>query len=349
MNMSYVMETEINSQGQVIDNLTTKYIVNYCVLMDIPLQVNQIVIIASGSSYNAAMYGKNFFEGISKVQTSVEYASEVANNDFYNFREDVLYVFLSQSGNSADTVAAIKKVKNANAQTLSITNNKESTLFELSDYKFDIETGREFAIAATKTFSATVLMLWLIALKVAQNKQIDISEETKNVYSVKHNIEAVLNNIDNIDLAVKFLAKQKDFSICGFNTNYALTREAALKIKETCYINTSFYPMGEFIHGHFALLNKSNVLLTFALNELSDFEKEILEKIQQTYRPKIVLISDEYDDYNCDILVKFPKGQSRIANIINSIITVQMIALKMAIKLKRNVDKPKGLQKVVGK
>ena len=156
MNMSYVMETEINSQGQVIDNLTTKYIVNYCVLMDIPLQVNQIVIIASGSSYNAAMYGKNFFEGISKVQTSVEYASEVANNDFYNFREDVLYVFLSQSGNSADTVAAIKKVKNANAQTLSITNNKESTLFELSDYKFDIETGREFAIAATKTFNAMV-------------------------------------------------------------------------------------------------------------------------------------------------------------------------------------------------
>ena len=74
-----------------------------------------------------------------------------------------------------------------------------------------------------------------------------------------------------------------------------------------------------------------------------------MEKIQQTYRPKIVLISDEYEDCNCDILVKFPKGQSRIANIINSIITVQMIALKMAIKLKRNVDKPKGLQKVVGK
>ena len=83
--MSYVMEAEINSQGQIIENLINRYVVNYCVLMDIPLDIKRIVIIASGSSYNAGLYGKYFLENIAKVETSVEYASEVANNNFNFF------------------------------------------------------------------------------------------------------------------------------------------------------------------------------------------------------------------------------------------------------------------------
>ena len=228
-----------------------------------------------------------------------------------------------------------------------ITNNLCSILHEKSDYKFYLDVGTEEAIAATKTYSATVVMLWLIALKIAQNKHIDIGEETKNIYSIKQSIDAVIADTDNLDYAAKFISKQNSISITGFGPFYPLSREASLKIKETSYINSASYPMGEFIHGHFAVLNESNVLLTFITNNASKKEIELLNKILKTYKTKTVLISDSYEDYNSEILIKIPQGQSRIATLMNMIITVQLLALKIAISLKRDVDNPKGLVKVV--
>lgn len=345
--MTYLMEDEINSQGKIIENLINNYIVNYCVLIDIPLNIKRIELIASGSSYNAALFGKYFFQNIAKIDAKVEFASEIANSPFDNFDSETLYIFISQSGNSTDTVLAMEKVKKTSAETLVITNNVQSKMYELADYKFDIHAGCELAVAATKTFSASVIMLWLIALRIAQNKHIDIGDETKNVYRILSNIENTLKDCDNIDLAAKFVSGQRGLSICGFNYYYAMAREAALKIKETSYINTSSYPLGEFIHGHFALLNKSNAFLVYLTSDCSAFELKMLEKILSTYKTKSIVISDVYEDYNCDILIKFPKSNSKIASIISMIIVTQLLALKIAIKLKRNVDKPKGLNKVI--
>ena len=347
MNMSYVMEAEIISQGEIIENLIKRYIVNYSVLMDVPLEIKRISIVAAGSSYNAGVFGKNFFENISQVETNVNYASEVVNSSFKTFDKDTLYILISQSGESVDTVAAMKKIKQAGAKVLCITNNLNSTMYKEADYKFDIMAGREQAIAATKTFSASVVMLWLISLKIAQNKHIDISEETKNIYLFRENFELFLKDIDNIDLAAKFLSKKKTISIVGMGLFYALSLETALKIKETSYINTTAYPLGDFIHGHFAVLNKENTILTFALNDIRDIELKLIEKIQKTYKTKTVIVSDEYEDYNADILIKFQKGQSKIATIVNMIALIQLLALKIAIRLRRNVDNPKGLNKVV--
>ena len=347
--MSYLMESEIKSQGFFIENLINRYIINYCVLMDIPLEVKRVVIIASGSSYNAGLFGKYFFENISNTKASVEYSSEIIGSTFNDFSSDTLYIFISQSGNSADTVEAMQKAKRSGAKVLCITNNLGSKMYEKADYNFYLDVGIENAIASTKTFTASVVMLWLIALKIAQNKHIDIGEETKNIYSIRQSIESVFTQTDNLEMASKFLSKQNDFSIAGYGPNYPLAMEASLKIKETSYINTSAYPMGEFIHGHFALLNKSKVLMTFITQDSTKRELELLNKILKTYKTKTIIISDSYEDYNCDILIKFPKGQSKIANLINMIIVIQMLALKVAKKLGRNVDKPKGLCKVVGK
>lgn len=346
-----MMETEINSQGQIIDELIKKYIVNYCILINIPLLISKVTIVASGSSYNAGLFGKYFFENFANTQTTVDFASEFCSNKLNDFNSDAnasnLYIFISQSGESKDTVAALKKVKEKGAKTLCITNNINSTMYALSDYKIDIEAGREQAIAATKTFSATVTMLYLLALKAAQNKHIDISDETKNIYQTAHFVKAALNDTDNLNYASKLISKQKEFSIAGFGLNYPLAREAALKIKETSYINTSSYPTGEFIHGHFALLNKSKVFLTFMTGIVSQTEKELLDKIIRTYHPKTIIITDEYEDYNSDILVKFPKTESKLATILSSVIVVQLLALKTAQQLGRDVDKPKGLNKIV--
>ncbi len=341
------MESEIYSQAQIIENLIKKYIVNYCVLADVPLDIARISIVAAGSSYNAGIFGKYFFENIAGIETCVNYASEVAISPLFSIDKKTLYVFISQSGESIDTVFAMKKLKALGARVLCITNNLQSTMYSCADYKFDIGADREFAIAATKTFSATVVMLWIIALKIAQNKHIDVLEETKNINAVKNNIEQSINKIDNLDVAAKFLAKRRGISICGVGYNFALSLEAALKIKETCYISTCAYPLGDFVHGHFAVLNKENAFLTFILSENAQVEKRLLDKVQKTYKTKSVVISDEYEDYDCDVLIKFQKGQSKIATIINMIIVIQLLALKIAKILGRNVDNPIGLNKVV--
>lgn len=345
-----MMETEINSQSKIIDELIKKYIVNYCVLIDIPLLIKRVVIVASGSSYNAGLFGKYFFENFANTQTNVDFASEFCFNKLSDFSPDdnsTLYIFISQSGESKDTLAALKKVQEKGAKTLCITNNINSTMYALSDYKIDIEAGREQAIAATKTFSATVTILYLLALKTAQNKHIDISDETKNIYQTAHFVKAALADTDNLNYASKLISKQKEFSIAGFGLNYPLAREAALKIKETSYINTSSYPTGEFIHGHFALLNKSKVFLTFMTGSVLETEKELLDKIIRTYHPKTIIVTDEYEDYNSDILVKFPKTDSKLATILSSIVVIQLLALRTAQRLGRDVDKPRGLNKIV--
>lgn len=347
--MSYLMEKEINSQGELLEGLINKYIKNYCFLINLPLNFERVVIVASGSSYNAGLLGKYFFENIANVECSVEFASEFVASDFSHYSKENLYIFISQSGQSADTLSAFRKVKASGAKNLCITNNLESPMHIEADYKISIDVGMEGAIAATKTFSASILMLWMAACKTAQNRHINISCEIENIYLLGQNIKATLNDIDNLDVASKLLAKQKDFSIVGYREYYPIARECALKIKETSYINTSSYPLGEFVHGHFALLNKSNVLVTFVTKEHDDKQIELLNKILKTYKTKTIVISDIYEDFNCDTLVKIPISSSKIATILSLVITIQLMALRTALILKRDVDKPKGLNKVVGK
>ena len=166
--------------------------------------------------------------------------------------------------------------------------------------------------------------------------------------NIKRNIESTMHNIDNIELAAKTLSKCDNFVIFGLGYNYALSLEAGLKIKETSYINTSVYPSGDFVHGHFAVLNKTKAFLTFLTTDSSEYEKNILSKVLKTYRKATsIVVSDVYEDYNCDILIKFQKGHSRIATIVNMILVIQILALRIASKLKRDVDKPQGLVKVV--
>ena len=343
-----MMEFEINSQVSVINDLINNYIKNYCILLDIPLFVNNISIVASGSSYNAGLLGKYFFKNIAHVNCQCEYASEFIEYRGGNYSRDTLYIFISQSGNSFDTLEALKLAKNYKVKTLCITNNSDSEMYKLADYKFDIKAGRELAIAATKTFSASVLMLWIIACKIAQNSHIAINEEMENIYLLSKNMQETINNVDNLDIASKFVSKQRDFSISAFGLYYPIAREAALKIKETSYINTCSYPLGEFIHGHYALLNKSKAFLTILTKDCSEVEINLYNKIIKKYKKtKAIIISDAYDDYDCEILVKIPSSQSKIASVLNIIATIQLLALKTALLLRRNVDKPKGLDKVV--
>lgn len=344
--MTYIMEEEIKSQSEIIGNLIKKYIKDYKLCVPIDAIPKRIMILASGSSYNAGLFGENFFENISQIETEVEYASEFSNSKFNNFNSDTFYIFISQSGQSSDSLIAMEKVKKDNVKTLSITNNPDSIMKKNSDYSFLLEAGRENAIAATKTFSATVCALWLLALQFAQNKNLDISNELEGYQDIEDDIKNAFLNTKNIDKASKLLSKQDAFSIVASGINYPIAREAALKIKETSYISTGSYPMGEFVHGHFALLNKLNVFLGFFNSNISENEVKLYRKITSTYKTHSVIVSDGFIE-KCDILVELPKCNSRIAKIFSSIQTLQLLALNIATMLGRDVDKPKGLNKVV--
>ena len=336
--MNYMMEKEITEQSDIIGSLIEKYIVDNKINYSIDTEFCDIVLVASGSSYNAAVVSKHFFENISKIKVSVEYASEFAFKEV-QFSPKTLYIFISQSGKSADTLKAFKKAKNKGAKTLCITNNLDSPMHKDADYNFYINAGMEYAIAATKTFSASVCALWIIALSFSQNIENEIVEAkdfSKNLADLK---------IENIDLAADEISKLNGFSILGCEQNFALAKEAALKIKETSYIAASAYPMGEFVHGHFAILNKLNSILIFMDKNSKKREYELLEKIKKTYQTKTIIVSD--NEINADILVKIPSYNSRFMTILAQIITLQTLAFKVATALNYDVDKPLGLNKVV--
>ena len=341
------MEQEILEQPAVIAALIDKYVKNYVLVLDIPLNVDNIKIIASGSSYNCALLGKRFFELISGVKTDVEFSGEFLCEKSRIIDKNTLYFFISQSGETYDTTSAAKIIKESGCKTFAIVNNENSTLWELCDYKININAGVENSIAATKSFSASLCVLYLCAIKIAQNKLKDVTGYMKNIKETQENIQNIINKTKNIDKAADFLAKYAAFPVVGQGVNYALARECALKIKETSYIDVNAYSMGEFVHGHVAVLNKIDTLIEIITSDFCEFELKTLTKIKKDYNPKNIVITDCDEYFEEKISILMPHCEDMLVRVLGVLIVSQLLALKIALKLKRDVDKPQGLNKVV--
>ena len=221
----------------------------------------------------------------------------------------------------------------------------------------NIEAGVEKSIAATKSFTGGVLCLWLLALQIAQNKALDIKEHLKNIEKIEEDTNFIINNTKNIDRAASVLSGLKSFPVIGYSYNYVIAKEGARKIKETSYIDVNAYPTGEFLHGHTAILNENSVILEIFSHTIGEFEQKTLDKIKKDYTPKTITITD-FDndgaaagcggDSNDSITILFKKFDNEIVTMLSFLIILQLLALNVAQKLGRNVDKPKGLNKVVG-
>lgn len=341
------MEKEILEQSQKLGDLVSKYVQNYVVTFDMPLIVRDIKIVASGSSYNCAQISKKFFEKIADVPTSVEFSGEFLCDLSKQIDTNSLYFFISQSGETFDTLNAANLAKEKGAKTVAIVNNDNSTLYNLCDYKMNINTGVENSIAATKSFSASILALYLCAVKIGQNKLKDVASYLKNINELAQNIASLPENIKNIDKAADFLSKRKNFPVVGQGINYEIAREAALKIRETSYIDVNAYSMGEFVHGHVAVLNKIDTLIEILSGDISEFELKNFNRIKDSYKPKSVVITDNKENLDAKIFVEFPRFEDEISTTLAKVFIIQLLALKIALKLKRNVDSPQGLSKIV--
>ena len=345
------MELEIIEQSKIIPYILMKYINPETgeIKIDLPENITKIVLVASGSSYHCARFAVDLLEKFSKIESRAIYSSEFLLKNVIPHDENTLYIFITQSGETSDTLKSVEKVKTlSNLPTLCITNNENSTIWQKCDYKVACYAGLEHGIAATKSFTSQMLCLILISLKLVENLH---GTEATNVYkkslfSLPGIIEKAIAKRDEIKKLAKMLAKELLIVITADGISYSLAKEAALKIKETSYKNISAAILGEFMHGHDAVFNNKGVLVYIAVDSISKRSVANLNKIKSDYNPKLVIIGPSSDEikpnYNINV-----ECENEIQQMFANVLICQQIALETALRLKRNVDHPKGLQKVV--
>ena len=341
------MECEIFEQADIVQNILDTYVENGNINIEIPKSISRVILIASGSSYHCARYGAELFGQVAQIDARAMYSSEfllkstVANND------DILYVFLTQSGETTDTNRSLEKAKEFGVKTLCITNKENSTIWNASDYKIACHAGEEKSIAATKSLISQMFCLTLLALKMAQDNNINVSDLIRDLSDIKGVINQAYELKPKIKQIARYLSKYKSIVITADGSSYALAKEASLKIKETSYINTASYILGEFMHGHVAILNNKRSAMVYILNdELTYIATKNLNNIKENYKPPICLIGNRTNQvkstYNVNIDCKKP-----IIKTFGLLVIIQILALEIALKLHKNVDKPHGLNKVV--
>ncbi len=345
------MEMEIIAQKKIIPYILMKYINPETgeIKIDLPKDIRKIVLVASGSSYHCARFAVDLLEKISQIESRAIYSSEFLLKNVIPHDKNTLYIFITQSGETSDTLKSVEKVKGLSSlATLCITNNEQSTIWQNCDYKIACFAGEEKGIAATKSFTSQMLCLILISLKLVENMH--GTEATKiykkSLFSLPAIIERALAKRDEIRKLAQVLAKENPIIITADGISYSLAKEAALKIKETSYKNISAAILGEFMHGHVAVLNNKGILIYISVSKILERAIFNLNKIISDYNPKLIIIGPTnqelhpYMNINVDC-------DNEIQQMFADVVICQQVALETALKLKRNVDHPKGLQKVV--
>ncbi len=342
------MEAEINQQPKILELILKNYIADDgYIILNAPSKIDKIVLVASGSSYHCARFAAEVFGEVAEIEARAIYSSEFLLKKIVPHDKNVLYIFITQSGETTDTLSALNKAKQLGVRTMCITNKENSTAWLTSDYRINCHAGEEKSIASTKALTAQMLCLYLLALKYGQMKKLDINEHFNQLKYLPQIIQDSIDLEDKIKPFARFLSKYKDIVITADGVSYALAKEACLKIKETSYINVMSHILGEFMHGHLAVLNnKKSVLVYISSEELSYSTIKNLEKIKRDYNPPICVIGTSSERINSTFNVDLEVEDS-ILKMFSNVVIIQILALKIAEKLNKNVDKPKGLKKIV--
>ena len=342
-----IMQKEIFEEPSVVKNLLEKYTTKEDKInLDLPEKIDNIVIVASGSSYNCAAIAAPLFIEFANIPCEYEYSSEFILQKKHFITPHSLYIFVSQSGETSDTLNALKMIKAEGVKTMCITNAKDSTMWKLCDYKILSDAGEEKSIASTKALTAQILCAILVLLKIKATQSADISGYLNTMRRLPAYLERIKMDIEKIHNTAKEIAKYNNISILGNKNYYPIAKEGALKMKETCYLNVMAYPFGEFMHGHVAVLNQKSLVISIIDEENAEFAVRNLRKIRQDYNPIIICITSVQDVKSGDINI-YIKTKRKLKAIFGSLLTLQLIACELASILKKNPDAPKGLSKVV--
>ena len=319
-------------------------------------KINKITLIACGTSYYAALCAKYIIEEIAKTEVEVDIASEFRYRS-HPFRKDNLMIFVSQSGETADTLAALKYAKENKQKILSIVNAPFSSMASLSDIVIRTVAGPEIGVASTKAYSAQLAILSLFAIDLADKKK-KITKENKanliqDIVTSSGKIEEILkpDNIDNIQTIAKSLKKTNHLLYIGRGISQISAFESALKFRELTYIDAQGIAAGELKHGTIALIDKKMPVIVIApSNKL--FEKTLSNAEEVKARGgKIIFISDQdgidYANSTLNEKITIPKINSIIDEALVPIVSTQLLAYYAALFKKNDVDQPRNLAKSV--
>ena len=314
--------------------------------------INKIVITACGSAYYAGCAGKNVIEKLCKIPVQVELASELRYNEPL-IDEHTLLIVLSQSGETADTIAAMKECQSLGAKTLAVVNVVGSTIAKLADYTLYTWAGPEIAVATTKGYTTQLIVIYLFAIYAAKKLGRISSSDYKvlidEIKSLPKQIQQVLDMNPSIpELAKKYHGSDSMFFI-GRNTDYAVALEAALKMKEISYIHAESYAAGELKHGTIALIEEHCPVIALCCNEKM-IEKTMNNIVEVKARGAEVLAVTFKENTKmaslADDMIIIPKVNVLLGAAVE-IIPLQLLAYYVAKENNCDIDKPKNLAKSV--
>jgi glucosamine--fructose-6-phosphate aminotransferase (isomerizing) len=328
------------------------------ILQDITLTIedirklDRIVIIACGTSYNAGLLGKYLFESLAGIHTDVDISSEFryANPVLSEF---TLVIAVSQSGETADTIAALKEAKTYGCHTLAITNVVGTTLSREVENILYTRAGPEIGVAATKTFTSQLIALYLLAIYFARKRRkMDVDVSKRLIISMKllpGMIQQILNNKEYIKKQAQRFSNARDYFFLGRSLNFPIALEGALKLKEISYIHAEGYAAGELKHGPLALISKETPVVALATRS-STYDKMVNNIKEVKARSAQVIAIAGMDDSEIgkyvDVVIKVPTTDEMLYPVLSSIV-VQLLAYYSADALGCAIDKPRNLAKSV--
>lgn len=354
------MLKEIHEQPKAIrDTMTGRVLLNdkvkfedFNLTLEELNEIDRIYIIACGTAYNAGLMGKVAIEKLAKIPVEVEIASE------FRYREPLvtnktLIITLSQSGETADTLAVLRDAKKVGAKTLAVTNVVGSSISREADNVIYTMAGPEIAVASTKAYTTQVVVMNLLGMYFADLKGIldkDVEKELKeSLLSLPEKIEAVLEMKSQVAEVSKILAEETDLFYLGRGADYALVIEGALKVKEISYVHSEAYAGGELKHGTIALIEPgTKVIAALTQSQLKD---KMISNIREVKSRGAEIIAIAYEDEELDLTVfdkvlRIPRTSNMIAPILGAV-QLQLIAYYVASEKGCDIDKPRNLAKSV--
>lgn len=355
---SHFMLKEIFEQSQTLSDTFLSLIDEelFEARIDLPIDFSnprtRIMLIACGSSYYASLTAKYWFEKYAKISCEVDLASEFRYRNSVLGKDDIC-IFVSQSGETSDTLAALNLAKSKACKTLAIVNVPESSMVRAADHHVLTLAGPEIGVASTKAFTAQLAVLCVLALKVAeQRKSIDTKDTSNYFRELLHVPKLVTQVLQDVSLFDKWglrLSQTRDILFIGRGTNYPIALEGALKLKEISYIHAEAYAAGELKHGPIALVDKMTPLIALVPND-DWFEKTVsnIQEVASRGAPIMVLTDDPVLKVNSTEFHKIllPSTTSMGACFIYTV-AVQCIAYYTALHKGTDVDQPRNLAKSV--
>ena len=343
-NLGEIMLKEIFEQPTAVQNTILKEKEAIKALFK-EYKPKNIVIAARGTSDHAAIYGKYLFEVYAGIPTAFAAPSVVTVYESgLAYGPDTMVIGISQSGAAADAIAIMEQAKQSGAKVVAITNEKDSPMAKAADIALMLHAGKESAVAATKTYTCTMMVLLLLAATFSGNDELFAHAD-----EVPSLIADVLNHADEITPIAHHLRYIDQMVILSRGFDLTLAFEAAVKLRETCYIKTQQFAAPDFIHGPIAILNFNDPVLYFAnKGKISKGNLEFINKVKAT-GAEVIMIGNDTDALalaDVKVHVNDDKCVHEAVAAFPSIVAAHLVIQKLAVIRHINPDAPRGLNKV---